>query len=406
MGDAEHLIEAATKLWPEPATVQLARRGDPVPQGASVLREFVFVPHARRPRLLLPSSAPVAAAAVRRFSHDLPISERIRRSAIAIAVRSGAPDRVLADRLRIVATDPGAVDSVEKTLAELLGRDVRISLGVGSARANRKPILQVFTPDGKDVAFVKVGDSDMSRELVTAEAAALRTLGERTFTRLQIPRLIALHRWRELELLVISTLPTQARRYKPAADVPHAAMSELATSGGVSISTVTGAPFWAALADTIGRIDAGGADGPVGALRRLCDAVAERHGDTVITVGAWHGDWAPWNMAWHRDIVRVWDWERFAEGVPIGLDALHYLLRVSLRDLSDQDSAARALEAGTASALTALGIPAAAHEATLHCYLLELAARYTEAAQGPIGAPLLPRAQWVRELLAHTLGVS
>ncbi|MEZ5095753.1 MAG: hypothetical protein R2731_06320 [Nocardioides sp.] len=33
-------------------------------------------------------------------------------------------------------------------------------------------------------------------------------------------------------------------------------------------------------------------------------------GDRRLPLGAAHGDWAPWNMAWSGDVLEVWDWER------------------------------------------------------------------------------------------------
>ena len=47
----------------------------------------------------------------------------------------------------------------------------------------------------------------------------------------------------------------------------------------------------------------------------------------ALTFGAWHGDWAPWNMASTERGLLVWDWERFTSGVPLGFDALHYRLQ-------------------------------------------------------------------------------
>jgi hypothetical protein len=35
-------------------------------------------------------------------------------------------------------------------------------------------------------------------------------------------------------------------------------------------------------------------------------------------------------MAWHKGTLAVWDWERSAEGVPVGLDAAHFDLQVAL----------------------------------------------------------------------------
>ena len=40
-------------------------------------------------------------------------------------------------------------------------------------------------------------------------------------------------------------------------------------------------------------------------------------------MGAWHGDWTPWNMSRRRNRLQLWDWERFETGVPLGMDRCH-----------------------------------------------------------------------------------
>ena len=40
--------------------------------------------------------------------------------------------------------------------------------------------------------------------------------------------------------------------------------------------------------------------------------------------GSWHGDWMPWNLLRSGTDLWVWDWERSASGVPVGLDAAHF----------------------------------------------------------------------------------
>ena len=54
-------------------------------------------------------------------------------------------------------------------------------------------------------------------------------------------------------------------------------------------------------------------------------------GAEVLAVGAWHGDWAPWNMAWHGRRLQLWDWEQFGTGVPFGVDAVHFTVQTHLR---------------------------------------------------------------------------
>ena len=47
---------------------------------------------------------------------------------------------------------------------------------LGAARANRKPVLQLLTPDGETVGFAKIGVSPLTSSLVWAERDALTLL--------------------------------------------------------------------------------------------------------------------------------------------------------------------------------------------------------------------------------------
>jgi len=61
------------------------------------------------------------------------------------------------------------------------------------------------------------------------------------------------------------------------------------------------------------------------------DLIQARYPHAVLDYAAWHGDWSPWNMAWRRRRVQLWDWERFETGVPVGMDRLHYVLSALAR---------------------------------------------------------------------------
>ncbi|MGH3392712.1 MAG: hypothetical protein ACRDOO_27920, partial [Actinomadura sp.] len=205
-GSAAAWVETVAALWPG-ARIDLVRPG--APGGGT---DFAFLPDAERPRLLLPGSPRAAAAALRRYSHDLTVPQRVSRSLTATALRTGLPQRALRDRLRIVGDHGGG--SVADHLSGLLGREVVVSVGLGTARANRKPILHVLTPSGRQVAFVKVGDTDTARELVAREAAALGVLADRPMRGVAVPQVLDHGPWNGMTLLVLSPLPTSARGWR------------------------------------------------------------------------------------------------------------------------------------------------------------------------------------------------
>jgi hypothetical protein len=368
--------EAVARLWPD---AEVGTGTDP-----KAVRELVFLPSADRPRLLLPAGLPAAAAgALRRYSHDLGTRARVTRVLTATAVRAGLADRTLRDRLHVT----GAGESVEDHLGALLDRPVVVSVGLGSERANRKPILHVLTPRGEPVAFVKVGDTAMARELIAGEAEALGRLAGRTFRELCVPRVLHHGEWRGLDLLVLSALPTGALSLRRRSGVPVAAMREL-TGPARRLPLATGG-FWARFAD-VPVEDPGQRDRFAEAVGRLGAA----YGDDDVEFGAWHGDWTPWNMAWHGGRVQLWDWERYDPDVPAGLDLLHYRLQTGGGYATWPDPAI----------LAPLGQRGRTAAITTELYVLELTRRYLLAAQGALGGPLRVQAAGLLDLLHANAG--
>ncbi|WP_067806747.1 hypothetical protein [Actinomadura formosensis] len=389
-------IAAARELWPD-ASVEPVGPG----RSAGARRELAFLPDADHPRLLVPAGLPrAAAAALRRYSHDLGVKQRVSRGLTAAAVRTGLPERTLRDRLRITGGGP----SIEDRLAELLSRPVVVSVGLGSARANRKPILHVLSPHGEPVAFVKVGDTGTARGLLDGEAAALTYLNEHlagsgSGARLHVPKLLHHGTWHGLDLLVLEPLPTSALGWRPRGRAPVAEMRALFEVGGVERTALRDSGFWDAMtASPADVLD----ERQRAAFGEVVETIGKAHGDLPLDFGAWHGDWTPWNMAWHRGVLRLWDWERFARGVPNGFDLLHYRLQEAMRTASGPPYAA--WPDGAAAALEPLGPAGAAADATVRLYLLELCRRYLLAAQEPIGEPLRADAERLLTLLHTDLG--
>jgi hypothetical protein len=368
--------DAVAALWPD---AEIGTGHDP-----RAVREFVFLPSTDRPRLLLPAGLPAAAAtALRRYSHDLSTRRRVTRMLTATAVRAGFADRALRDRLHVT----GAGESVEDRLGELLGRPVVVSVGLGSARANRKPILHVLTPHGEPVAFVKVGDTAMARELIAGEAAALVRLSGRSFHRLRVPRVLHHGEWRGMGLLVLTPLPTRALSLRPRRGAPVAAMREL--TGATRRVPLAASAFWPRFTDVP-------FDDP-DQRKRFADAagrIGETYGGDEVGFGAWHGDWTPWNMAWHGGRVQLWDWERFDPDVPAGLDLLHYRAQAGGGYDTWPDPAI----------LGPLGQEGRTAAITTELYVLELTRRYLRAAQGDLGGPLRPQAAKLLDLLYANAG--
>jgi hypothetical protein len=370
---ADWLRELVPLLWPSPATVTLGRARQPDPH-----RSYLILPSLAHPRLLVPlRTRRAAAGAVRGYGEQSSAARRAAVRLAAAALTAGAGDVLLRDRLEVTGPQAGAqdgpergADTIEDHLARELGRPVLVSLHLGPARANRKPVLQLLDAGGGTIGFAKVATTALAGRLVAAEAETLGMLARAGLTHLTPPRVLSGGSWRGLEVLVQSPLPVRQPR-RPSAARLAAATAEVAAVGGTTTQPLAG-PYLAGLRERVAALPAGPTrDGLAGALDALRPAGAE------LLIGSWHGDWTPWNTAVVADTVLAWDWERFAGGVPVGFDALHYDLQPRALGQVDAAGAAAADSVRRAPGLLApLGVPAGSAPAVAVLYLVEILTRY------------------------------
>ncbi len=383
------LVETIGRFWPEgEVAVESSRRA---PRSADTV-SLGIAPRLSAPRLLVPTGSRRAAArSLRRFSASASGRDAVTRlGAAGVSGLLGAtalPHRIVVRR--------ASGDSLVAHLGELLGRPVQVSVGVGNARVNRKPVLQVFDQRGRVLGFAKVGDSDQARADVADEARGLREVSARTWQHLEVPRVLHESSWRGLSVLVISALragPTQALRDPWLR--PEAAMEELSRAFEEPSGPLADLAWWAAQRATLEGL----ADPDLRARALACHAaLEERAAGREWRVGAWHGDWTPWNMATLRNRVRVWDWERFETGVPFGLDGVHHTLNTHTREHG----------ASPASLHAALGRPEVAGDPVLaDLYLLAIGVRYLALAETDRGEHISARGLTTLDVLADRLSAA
>jgi hypothetical protein len=265
---------------------------------------------------------------------------------------------------------------------------------LGTERANSKPVLQVFDAAGRTIAFVKL-DPRPGAQLASNEASALEMLADSAPRGVRVPRLLHRDRWNDLEVLVLS--PLAGSQSVSADDDPVLpAVASIAAVSGLFFTTVT----------TLiqrQRENASLLEHPEQAetVKRALDLLEQSYGDLKLCTGAWHGDWAPWNIRQVGREVQVWDWERFATGVPFGLDAVHHRAQLLWRDGQSPRDCAAVLDAAHAAIQPFSPVPVHPPLPSIIWYLVEITCRYLH--DQPAATRTRPRTQWVLDQLQQRI---
>lgn len=372
------LVAAVADLWP-------AADSGAADPGAPVQARFCVVPAAGGVGTALPlDSRRASARAVRRFSAAATTPAVAKRLILAGALWLGA-GRLLPDSFEVTGAD---TDSLAALLEAVFEEPVSFSVAIGTARVNRKRVLEIFGSNGETLGFAKLGGSAVSDADVAAEAAALPQLAEHSLPGLSLPRVLWSGSWRGATMLVISAVPQSPRqRRHDRRDPPLPEIAALTDTFAEGPATITETDWWKRTAECFESLaDPGRRNRASACLDRLGERAA-----SPVPFAAWHGDWTPWNMARHPKGLSLWDWERFDTGVPAGLDVLHYLLNARLAGGLEPGQALTVLRDGE-SYWRALGERVAEDpEVGVGMYLAEILRRYLPLSEGAGGDMLLPR---------------
>ncbi|MUL42295.1 aminoglycoside phosphotransferase [Streptomonospora sp. PA3] len=395
-GETTYLTGLAEVLWPcggllgrgEARTL----RREASPAGDGDVREYLPVPSAHNPRVILPAANRYAAArGVAAFAQRHSLRDRLRAAGLTAAFASGLAPLLLRDRLHV---GPGR--TIEHELSEALERRVVIAVHIGPPRANRKPVLLVLTPAGRSVGYAKLGVNELTSRLVRAETRALALLAESRLPDITVPRLLHEGEWNGHPLLVQDPLPVGRQTDRPTRRQLLRCVVQISALEPVRVLPLSQSPYRSALADRIAALGERPESAP---LRASLDALP----DVRLPFGAWHGDLTRWNIAGTPRRAFVWDWERLAFGVPVGFDALHYELNECVQSGVHPgvhrwlDTGARLLRdpliAGT-------GLLPGTEAAVMALYLIDLATRYLHDRQAEAGGSPAAVDDWLLPALA------
>lgn len=361
---------------------------------------FRFVPSVRRCHMLVPADNPAsAAAAVDRPSAKDTRSQVVKRRAVSRVLGSRSLAALAMPRTLQITP---STNSILDYLSDLVGEVVHSSVAIGSRRANRKPVLTVYTGD-TEIGYAKVGLSPLANELIDHEASVLHTLKQVPAAHYRSPQVIHHGKWGSSSVLLIEGL--QPPRQRPTHAIPIAAIAEIVGSSMSTAKPISSTRWFASIVEAGRQLDSMGRP----ELTRAAGRYEEVFGSLAAPFGRWHGDLGPWNMAWDGSTASIWDWERSEPSVPAGIDVAHFTSHTPLRDVGNMPRARAVLTRTSTDALRRV-LRALGHReddrlvrACLLGYLLSVGARFTTDGERVDGDAVRPLANWYLTVLDDQL---
>jgi hypothetical protein len=308
---------------------------DPRPRDGFITHEsYLVVPSLQRARFMLPLISRAARrSAVLSYNQLRSPGTRLARRLLAagLVAAAGPP---LGERLHIqvkAAPEQTPRDQLLSAhLADLVGtRPLGLAVGIREPGPNSKPTVLCIDRAGAPVAFAKVGWNELTGELVTNEASALRLVASSPGSDFAVPELLHGGQWQGRQLCVTAPMARDMRKWTDQDSAPAISTTQAVAAVGTRTTNplrdseqihrlrrVAQAPDWDA---DVRR-----------AFTLLLDRIIDTAGTDVLHFGAWHGDWAPWNTGLDGGVVTAWDWEHFHHDVAVGLDVVNWHFRVAL----------------------------------------------------------------------------
>lgn len=358
---------------------------DEVVASGGSARSYLVLPNPQQPRLVLPTRPRRAASTVIRALRDRSTwKARIRTDVLLAAASAGFRSVPLAEPTLLPVL-----------LAHLSPGDYVFGVHLGPARANRKPVIAIARTDGVLTAFAKWGVNPLTDRLVRHEAAALGALDG--IEGLDVPTLLGAGEHQGHPYVLQSPVSAGAPYRQDAAVVARA---QVAVAEHESADADVERHLATTMRQWHERAEAPGADPSTTAFATIAERWASDPCVRELRFGSWHGDWRRTNMAITQGRCSVWDWERFATGVPVGYDALHLFLTDRAPTVSDLGALPRLVLRHSQRLLEPFGVTTRDHaELVTTGYLLELAGRYLDDRQSTSGARLGAVDQWLLPFL-------
>lgn len=323
--------------------------------------KYLCRPSVAQPQLLIPlTPTKVTRASMRRDHDSRSTKERIQGTVAQTIASLGVLKFAGGEVLEL------APFGLLRQFEQELGEDrLYATISLGPRRRNRKPVIQLIRPDGTPVAFIKVGWSGLTRELVTNEAHWLNQVKGKLPAGIAAPEVLVQHHSDTIDAVATTPLPVRAgaKRTTPVPTSIVQQMAEIAKAGPLPVCELDTVTSWLSK--------------PVADLLQL-DKMLERHGDVTLETGMWHGDLTPWNTASSSELMYLWDWEFAGGHRPIGFDTIHEFFERSRRAAQRNEQVALDTVISSADSLLAPFMDTtnkAKLDAIIDLYLCELITR-------------------------------
>ena len=286
-------------------------------QGYTHTHYFVILPSRNSPRWLLPLYDPCWSLMGAQIYTPYGPTARVVKGLLMWIIRAGWT-RWARHRVLVASREPLPI---EVLVSEVTGeRHPIFALSLGNQPAVRKLTVQVMSPDGDILGYMKLPLTDRAIERVRNEATVLEQLWNFPALRPRVPRLLYAGNWNESYVLFQSSLEGEA------GPVSFDGMHEqflrtlwnvhrVEKPGQRLISEV--AVKWEKAAPLLG-----GKWSELGQETLRCSS--RNLNEKELQFGVMHGDFAPWNTRVQQRELLSFDWESADWEAPTSWDMFHF----------------------------------------------------------------------------------
>ncbi|HMJ22477.1 MAG TPA: phosphotransferase [Terriglobales bacterium] len=293
--------------------------------------KFFAVPGTSRPRFLIPeANRNIMSESLGIYNAQTRVA-RFSRSLLGVSLRAGIAQPFLR-RLASVPVDltascptDGETESLFSYLDAIFGEErMSYAVSLGTPGPHRKPVLLIVNGRGETAGYAKLGWNDESIRLVRNETAALRRLENTPFGNVAVPRVLHSVQWRELHLLVQSSVASSGNSPQ-AFDARHVEFllklhRFLSYNGELPLPDMR----------TIAALQQRGFHYYAHLIHCARTFCKDRIGDARVPLVPLHGDFTPWNIRSFPGGLLICDWEHAQFCGPAGWDIFHFLISTAV----------------------------------------------------------------------------